>query len=164
MQRLRDNGVFRGFHADVDPAAVGIGLQALVIVRLRRHAEDLVMRFWEHTEEMPEVRAVYHLSGGNDFLCHVVVRDSDHLRRVAVSGFTSLPEVAGEGAYLVDARHIDAITRGMNRLMNDRLLRHQLTTLGTRRLIDFTWRACAERFAETVEDCMGIQTTRMLAA
>lgn len=94
VQRLRDAGVFRGFHADVEPAAVGIGLQALVIVRLRRHAEELVKRFWEHTDEMPEVRAMYHLSGGNDFLCHVVVKDSDHLRRVAVSGFTSLPEVS----------------------------------------------------------------------
>ncbi|MGI9529821.1 MAG: Lrp/AsnC family transcriptional regulator [Acidimicrobiia bacterium] len=94
VQRLRDSGVFRGFHAEVEPAALGIGLQALVVVRLRRHAEDLVNRFWEHAEEMPEVKAVYHLSGGNDFLCHVVVKDSDHLRRVAVSGFTSLPEVA----------------------------------------------------------------------
>jgi DNA-binding Lrp family transcriptional regulator len=86
--------VFRGFHAEVEPSALGIGLQALVIVRLRRHAEELVNRFWEHTGDMPEVKAVYHLSGGNDFLCHVVVKDSDHLRRVAVSGFTSLPEVA----------------------------------------------------------------------
>jgi DNA-binding Lrp family transcriptional regulator len=94
VQRLRDSGVFRGFHAEVEPIAVGIGLQALVTVRLRRHAEDLVNRFWEHAAEMPEVKAVYHLSGGNDFLCHVVVKDSDHLRRVAVSGFTSLPEVA----------------------------------------------------------------------
>lgn len=94
VQRLRDHGVFRGFHAEVEPSALGIGLQALVVVRLRRHAEDLVNRFWEHAEAMPEVKAVYHLSGGNDFLCHVVVKDSDHLRRVAVSGFTSLPEVA----------------------------------------------------------------------
>jgi len=94
VQRLRDSGVFRGFHAEVEPASLGIGLQALVVVRLRRHAEDLVNRFWDHAEEMPEVKAVYHLSGGNDFLCHVVVKDSDHLRRVAVSGFTSLPEVA----------------------------------------------------------------------
>lgn len=94
VQRLRDSGVFRGFHAEVEPGALGIGLQALVVVRLRRHAEDLVNRFWDHAEEMPEVKAVYHLSGGNDFLCHVVVKDSDHLRRVAVSGFTSLPEVA----------------------------------------------------------------------
>lgn len=94
VQRLRDSGVFRGFHGDVDPAALGIGLQALVVVRLRRHAEDLVNEFWAHAEDMPEVQAVYHLSGGNDFLCHVVVKDSDHLRRVAVSGFTSLPEVS----------------------------------------------------------------------
>jgi len=94
VQRLRDQGVFRGFHADVDPAAVGVGLQALVVVRLRQHAEELVNRFWDHTSAMPEVISVYHLSGGNDFLCHVVVEDSDHLRRVAVSGFTSLPEVS----------------------------------------------------------------------
>ncbi len=94
VQRLRENGVFRGFHADVNPAAVGVGLQALVIVRLRRHAEDDVNRFWVHTDDMPEVKAVYHLSGGNDFLCHVVVRDAEHLRQVAVSGFTTLPEVS----------------------------------------------------------------------
>jgi DNA-binding Lrp family transcriptional regulator len=94
IQRLRSEGVFRGFHADVDPVVMGIGLQALVVVRLRRHAEDEVQRFWEHAEAMPETRAVYHLSGANDFLCHVVVKDPDHLRRVAVSGFTSLPEVA----------------------------------------------------------------------
>lgn len=94
VQRLRDSGVFRGFHADVDPSALGVGLQALVTVRLRRHAEDDVNRFWAHTDVMPEVKAVYHLSGGNDFLCHIVVRDPEHLRQVAVSGFTTLPEVS----------------------------------------------------------------------
>ncbi len=94
VQRLIDRGVFLGFHADVRPDAMGVALQALVAVRLRRHAADEVDRFWAHTDEMPEVINVYHLSGGNDFLCHVVVRDSDHLRAVAVAGFTSLPEVA----------------------------------------------------------------------
>ena len=94
VQRLRDQGVIRGIHARVEPSALGIGLQALVTVRLRRHAEELVHRFWEHADAMPEVVTVFHLSGGNDFLCHVVVRDADHLRQVAVSGFTSLPEVA----------------------------------------------------------------------
>lgn len=94
VQRLRDSGVITGFHARIDPMAVGVGLQALVTVRLRRHAEELVREFWEHADAMDEVVAVYHLSGGNDFLCHVVVRDADHLRQVAVAGFTSLPEVS----------------------------------------------------------------------
>ena len=94
IQRLRDAGVFKGFHAEVEPEVMGIGLQALVVVRLRRHAEDEVQRFWAHAESMPETKAIYHLSGANDFLCHVVVKDPDHLRRVAISGFTSLPEVS----------------------------------------------------------------------
>ena len=94
VQRLIDRGVFLGFHAEVEPEVMGIGLEALVAVRLRRHAEDDVERFWLHVEQMPEVISVYHLSGANDFLCHVVVEDAQHLRQVAVSGFTTLQEVA----------------------------------------------------------------------
>jgi DNA-binding Lrp family transcriptional regulator len=94
VQRLVDRGVFIGFHAEVEPEVMGIGLEALVAVRLRRHAEDDVERFWLHVEQMPEVISVYHLSGANDFLCHVVVEDAQHLRQVAVSGFTTLQEVA----------------------------------------------------------------------
>jgi len=94
VQRLTDRGVFTGFHAEVDPDVMGIGLEALVAVRLRRHAEEDVDRFWIHVEQMPEIINVYHLSGANDFLCHVVVEDARHLRQVAISGFTALREVA----------------------------------------------------------------------
>ena len=94
VQRLVDRGVFKGFHADVLPEVMGIGLQALVAVRLRRHAEEDVDKFWEHVDQMREVIGVFHLSGANDFLCHVVVKDAAHLRNVAVSGFTTLLEVA----------------------------------------------------------------------
>ncbi len=43
---------------------------------------------------LDEVIAISHVTGPNDFLVHVVVRDADHLRDLAVSGFTTLPEVA----------------------------------------------------------------------
>lgn len=94
LQRLRQAGVFRGFHADVEPAVVGIGLQAMIAIRLRRHAESEVDAFRAHTDAMPEVVGLYHVTGADDFLVHVVVRDADHLRTLAVSGFTTLPEVA----------------------------------------------------------------------
>ena len=47
-----------------------------------------------HARALPEVIGVYHVTGANDFLVHVVVRDAAHLRELAVSGFTTLPEVA----------------------------------------------------------------------
>ena len=37
LKRLRDEGVLRGTHADVDPKAMGIGLEALFFVELSKH-------------------------------------------------------------------------------------------------------------------------------
>ena len=41
-RRLSAQGVLRGFHADVDPAALGVGLQAMIHVRLARHSRNHV--------------------------------------------------------------------------------------------------------------------------
>ena len=94
LRRLEDAGVLRGYTADVDPAALGIGMRAILAIRLRRHNASEVDTFREHVLSMPEVVQVSHVTGGNDFLVQVVVRDAAHLRDLAVSGFTSLPEVA----------------------------------------------------------------------
>jgi DNA-binding Lrp family transcriptional regulator len=94
LRRLQQAGIFRGFHADVDPTVLGIGLEAMIAIRLRRHAETEVDAFRAHAGSMPEVMDLFHVTGPNDFLVHVVVRDADHLRDLAVSGFTTLPEVA----------------------------------------------------------------------
>ena len=93
VRRLEQAGVFRGYHADVDPGVLGIGLQAMIAVRLRRHSADEVDGFRRHATAMPEVIGVSHVTGANDFLVHVVVRDADHLRDLAVVGFTTLPAV-----------------------------------------------------------------------
>lgn len=94
VARLRASGVLTGFHAEVDPRAFGIGLQAMIAIRLRRHGAAEVAAFREHAAGMAEVVDVFHITGANDFLAHVVVRDADHLRDLAVTGFTTLPEVA----------------------------------------------------------------------
>jgi DNA-binding Lrp family transcriptional regulator len=94
IRRLESSGVLRGFHAEVDPAALGIGLQAMIAVRLHRHETTQVARFRAYAEQLPEVVAFYHMAGNNDFLVHVMVRDSDHLRDIAMGAFTAQPEVA----------------------------------------------------------------------
>ena len=110
VRRLEERGVFRGFHADVDLRYLGIGLQALIAIRLRRHAADEVDTFRAHAQSLEEVVGFYHVTGSNDFLVHVVVRDADHLRQVAVSGFTSFPEVAHIETSLI-FEHIEADAR-----------------------------------------------------
>jgi DNA-binding Lrp family transcriptional regulator len=93
VRRLRSSGALRGFHADVDPAVLGIGLEAIVAVRIRRHSRELIEQFQEHVLGLEEAAAVYHVAGANDFLVHVVARDAAHLRDLAMDAFTSRPEV-----------------------------------------------------------------------
>lgn len=93
VQRLIERGVVTGFRADVDPAQVGVGLQALIAVHLHRHAAGELASFREHTLSLPEVVAVTHLTGAIDFLIHVAVRDVDHLRSFAVNHITTRGEV-----------------------------------------------------------------------
>jgi DNA-binding Lrp family transcriptional regulator len=93
VRRLARLGVIKGYHCDVDPAALGVGLEAMIAVRLRRHSRDLVDSFRDYVAELSEVRSVFHVTGGDDFLVHVAVRDSDHLRDLALDSFTTRPEV-----------------------------------------------------------------------
>ncbi len=94
VRRLEARGVLRGYHADVAPWALGIGLQALIAVRLTRHARDLVERFRQHCRTLPAVVAAYNIGGTDDFLVHVGVPDAEALRELILTSISTRPEVA----------------------------------------------------------------------
>ena len=93
VRKLESRGVLTGYHAAVNTRALGIGMQAMVSVQLAEHRRENVESLKAHFLTLPEVMSIFHVAGGTDFLVHVVVRDSDHLRELALHGFTSRPEV-----------------------------------------------------------------------
>lgn len=93
VRQLREAGVVRGVHADIDPAALGVGLEAFYFVGLTRHSRDVVEAFQDEISGLPEVRSIFLVSGQYDFLIHVAVRDTGHLRDLALDALTVRPEV-----------------------------------------------------------------------
>ncbi|MFI7605210.1 Lrp/AsnC family transcriptional regulator [Micromonospora sp. NPDC049366] len=77
---LRERGAIRGFHADVDPAALGLPLQALVSVRLREHERPAVDAFRSRSVRLPGVVSVFHVAGAEDYVLHVRAASADALR------------------------------------------------------------------------------------
>jgi glycosyltransferase involved in cell wall biosynthesis len=57
---------------------------------------------------------------------------------------SSLPEVAGDAALLVDPLDVDAIADAMLRLSSDEDLRRQLIAAGHANVARFSWRKAAE--------------------
>jgi len=93
LRRLRTQGVIRGYHADVDPGLLGRPTQAIIAVRLEAHHRDEIGEFHRHVLALPETVSVFHVSGADDYLIHVAVRDSEQLRRLVLDELTARSEV-----------------------------------------------------------------------
>lgn len=94
IRTLRERGVIRGFHAEVDPASVGLGIQAMIAVRLHAHTKGQITSFAGEIPRLPGVLAAYHLAGADDYLLHVAVSDTDALRDFVLDHLTAHPAVA----------------------------------------------------------------------
>lgn len=94
VRRMREEKILLGYHAEIAPAALGVGLQAMISVRLAKHSRALVDGFHQHLLGLSEVLACYHVAGADDFLAHVGVRDSEHLRQFTLTALTEREEVA----------------------------------------------------------------------
>lgn len=103
VRSLQARGILRGFHAEVDPAALGRDQQALIAVRIRPHTREVIDRFWQHVLDQPETVGVFHVSGADDFLVHASFRDPAHLRDFLLDRVAKRPEVAHLETHLVFA-------------------------------------------------------------
>ena len=74
---------------------------------------------------------------------------------VVTANVSSLPEVAGGAAVLVDPRSAAALRDAMERVLLSPETRRQLAEAGRRRASCFTWEACARRSLEFFAAAMG---------
>ena len=63
---------------------------------------------------------------------------------VIVSNVSSIPEVAGEAAILVNPYNVDEITQALYRVLTDNGLRDKLVTKGLERAKNFSWLRTAQ--------------------
>lgn len=89
IRRMWDADVLRGTHVEVDPRVLGIGLEALFMIELAKHKRGTVDQFLDDVVHVPEVRFAFLVTGRYDIVVHVVVRDTQHLKDLALDQFTN---------------------------------------------------------------------------
>ena len=105
LRGLRQRGVIRGFHAELDLAALGRPLQAMIAVRLAVHTREQIEAFTDAVRELPGVLMVFHLTGVTDYLVWVAASDAQDLREFVVDHLATHPSVAhAETSLIYEAR------------------------------------------------------------
>lgn len=75
IRALEDAGVIRGRAVLLDPAKLGLGLSVVMMVRTDTHAPDWLARFSAATRSIPEIMAVYRMTGDLDYMIRARVAD-----------------------------------------------------------------------------------------
>ncbi len=93
VNRLRKDGVIRGFRAVVDPAKLGRDHVAFVEVRLTDTTEAALKAFNTAALAVPEIEQAHMIAGAFDYLLKVRTRDIRDYRRVLGEVISALPHV-----------------------------------------------------------------------
>ena len=116
VRSLRERGVITRYTAEINPLALGFTLQALVSVRIRPGARHLMEQISDELRTQPEVAQLFFLGGSEDFLIHVRVRDSEHVRQFVLKNLSANPAVALTETNLVFEHHT-ALSAGLRTVL-----------------------------------------------
>ncbi|WP_167730501.1 Lrp/AsnC family transcriptional regulator [Terasakiella sp. SH-1] len=94
VRALEEAGFVKGYHADLDPAALGFNVTVFAHVGLNSQAEADLNAFEELVKSWPEVRECHMLAGETDFLLKIVEKDWDSYQQFLTKNLTAAPNVA----------------------------------------------------------------------
>ncbi len=93
VRALEQAGYIRGYHADLEPKALGFNVTVFAHVGLSSQAEPDLEAFKELAQQWPEVRECHMLAGETDFLLKVVAGDWDAYQDFLTTRLTAAPNV-----------------------------------------------------------------------
>jgi DNA-binding Lrp family transcriptional regulator len=94
VRTLEESGYIRGYHADINPEALGYGVTVFAQVGLSSQAEADLRAFEALMQSWPEVRECHMLAGETDFLLRIVAVDWDAYQRFLTTRLTAAPNVS----------------------------------------------------------------------
>lgn len=101
VRTLEENGLIRGYHADVNARELGFEVQVFAMVGLHSQAEADLSAFEERCRNWPLVRECHMLNGEIDFILKCVAPDLSTFQSFLTEQLTAADNVASVKTSLV---------------------------------------------------------------
>ena len=93
VRSLEKEGIIKGYHADLDPKALGYEVTVFAMVGLTSQAESDLQAFETLVASWPEVRECHMLNGEIDFILKIAAPDLSTFQSFLTEKLTSAPNV-----------------------------------------------------------------------
>ena len=103
VKKLEDKGIVKGYRAVVDPEKLGLKAQGFACISLDRHRVNDIELLEHEINQIPSVRACYHITGRFDYLLHVVAPDLGNLGTLIKEKLATIPGMGKIETFIVYA-------------------------------------------------------------
>ncbi|SCK28501.1 winged helix-turn-helix transcriptional regulator [Vogesella sp. LIG4] len=101
VRRLERDGVIEGYHARLNPQALGASLLVFVEIKLSAKSGDIFDAFRREVQKLPDVLECHLVSGEYDYLLKVRLPDMSMYRQVLGDILLKLPQANESRSYVV---------------------------------------------------------------
>lgn len=110
VRALRDAGIIRGFHADIDLGSLGLDIAALIFIDIHGNARKDMLGLAHTLRDLPETLNVFVLGGEHDLLLHVACPSTADLREFVDTNLAGNPAFSNTQTTLI-FEHLQPVAR-----------------------------------------------------
>ncbi|UXX81332.1 Lrp/AsnC family transcriptional regulator [Reichenbachiella carrageenanivorans] len=75
VKKLENSGIIKSYHAELDSAMLGLGVNTFVQVSLKGHNKPNIETFLARIRDIEEIIECHHITGSGDFILRIVAKD-----------------------------------------------------------------------------------------
>jgi Lrp/AsnC family transcriptional regulator, leucine-responsive regulatory protein len=94
VKKLEKAKIIKGYHAEVDAVALGLGLQTFMMISLSQTMGDAIPNFIRQINEIPEIVECHHVTGSSDYILKIIVEDIAAYESLAMGTIRNIKEIS----------------------------------------------------------------------
>ena len=93
VKKLENSGIIESYHAQVNPASIGLSVKTFVLVSLAWQKENALENFIEKVNQIDEIVECYIITGEADFLMKLVCEDIPTYEKLLFKTLSKIEEI-----------------------------------------------------------------------
>jgi len=93
VKKLEKLKIIESYHAKLNKAKLKLGVSVFIQVTLSRQVENVINKFKDKVNQIPEIMECYQITGNADYLLKVMVQDIPAFEKLIASTFSKMEEI-----------------------------------------------------------------------
>jgi Lrp/AsnC family leucine-responsive transcriptional regulator len=114
VKKLENAKLIRGYHAEVNEEALGIGIRAIIQITLTRQIENAISSFKKEIGKIPEIMECYQVTGSADYILIVMLKDIRDFEALISQRLSKMEEIGQMQTMMILSKVKDSKTLPLN--------------------------------------------------